>query len=292
MIKIFNVFSKTYIGLALMFLHLVFMSLSTILLKIIQAQYNIIQIIFTYNLMICLSLGTMSLCSKSPLFQISFNNIKYHFIRSIFGFCGFFFFVYAISNMNITEARAIIAIDPIITSLLAIFFFKESITIHKVISSIITFVGAIILLHPSNITLSHASISAFFAAVCFGIFNNITKKVVSGKTIEQMFYLSSFSSIYSLVPAMYNWSNNIWSSQSISIIMLIAFTFILSSFSIFNAFKRTDLSLLMPMHFLGMIITCIMGYIVFNEIPGYLTILGSLIIVIGTIPLFIGNQVI
>ena len=285
--KNFYQLNTTRVGLLLMLLHCMCMSVSTVLLKLLQSQCHIAQIMFIYNFIICISLSMVCLFGQSQLFQISCDNIKYHFLRSIFGFSGFFLFVYAISSMNIAEARAIIAIDPIITSLLAIFFFKESITTDKIIAAIITFIGAIILLHPSNITISVASISAFFAAICFGIFNNITKRITTGKTFEQMFFLSLFSSIYSFIPAMYNWNNSIWSKNNIIIIIFIAFGFIMSSISAFNAFKRTELSLLMPIHFIGMILTCIMGYMIFNEIPRYLTILGSCIIVIGTIPIFI-----
>ena len=223
-----------------MLLHCFFMSISTILLKYVQPYYKIIQIIFSYNLIICLILGSLSLCSKSNILKISLNNIGYHFLRSIFGFIGFLLFFYAISNMNIIEARAIISIDPIITSILALFFFRESININKIVASIITFIGSITLLHPSNIEVSAASVSAFSAAIFFGVFNNITKKITSGKVIEQMFYLSFFSLIYSFIPSLYCWNNAIWLTH-IFLIVVIASTFVLSSFCAFNAFKNTSL---------------------------------------------------
>jgi len=106
-----------------MILHCLFISISSTLFKVIQNHYHITQIILCYNLLICVSLGLISIFSQRTTLKISKNNIKYHFLRSIFGFSGFLLFIYAISNMPIIEARAIIAIDPILTSLFAIFFF-------------------------------------------------------------------------------------------------------------------------------------------------------------------------
>ena len=278
-------FNQRNIGILCMFMHCFFISTSSILLKIIQNHYHITQIIFLYNFIICSSLLCISFFSKKSLLKISTNNIKYHFLRSIFGFGGFLLFFYSLSNMPITETRAIIAIDPLLTSLLAVFFFKEAIDTKKIVAFLITFAGAIILLHPSNIEFSIASFAALLAALCFGIFNNITKRITSGKTIEQMFYLSFFSLIYTFFPAALYWKRLMLVSDGFFIV-LISLTFALSSFCAFHAFKRADLSLLMPIHFTGIVMTAILGILVFNEKVGYLTILGSFIIIIGTIPLF------
>ena len=282
-------FKQNNIGIAFMLLHCTFISISTILLKLVQNNYHIAQIILCYNLLICISLGFLSFLSKNPIFKISLKNIKYHFLRSIFGFTGFLLFFYSISNMPVTESRAIIAIDPILTALFATFFFKESISKQKLVALIITFIGAMILLHPKNIEFSIPALSAFLAAFSFAIFNNITKKITDGKTIETIFYLSFFSFVYTLLPAIYYWKSTS-SILDISLIFFIALSFGLSSFAAFNAFKRADLSLLMPIHFVGIVTTAIFSFLIFSEVTSYLTILGAFIIVIGTIPLFIKNK--
>ena len=268
----------------LILVHCFFMSLSVVLIKTMQYYYQIIQITFFYNLIICLCLGIFSIFSRSHFFKISLNNIGYHFLRSIFGFIGFLLFFYAISNMNITDARAIISIDSILTSLLAVFFFQESINLNKILAFITAFCATIILLHPSNITFSIESISAFFAVICLGIFNNITKKITRSKAIEHIFYLAFFSLIYAFIPSIHYWNSNIW-SKHLLIVFLIAFAIILASYSSFSALKSTEVSLFMPIHFIGIISSIIIGYAIFHEMPSYLTILGSLIIVLGNIPL-------
>jgi len=256
----------------------------------VQNNYHIAQIVLWYNLLICISLGFFSFLNKKTIFKISLRNIKYHFLRSIFGFTGFLLFFYSISNMPVTESRAILAIDPILTALFATFFFKESISKQKLIAFIITFIGTMVLLHPKNIGLSIPALAAFLAAFSFAIFNNITKKITNGKTIETIFYLSLFSSIYALLPAIYYWKSPS-DVVDVSFIFCIALSFGLSSFAVFNAFKRADLSLLMPIHFVGIVTTSIFSFLIFSEITSYLTILCAFIIVIGTIPLFIKNKI-
>lgn len=278
-------FKQNNIAIFFMLLHCIFMPISTILLKVVQHNYHIAQIVLCYNLLICISLGLLSSVSTQSMYKISLKKIREHFFRSIFGFIGFLLFFYSISNMPVTESRAILAIDPILTALFATFFLKESISKQKLIAFIITFIGAMILLHPKNIELSIPALAAFLAAFSFAIFNNITKKIANSKTIETMFYLSLFSSIYTLLPAIYHWKS-LSDIADISLICCITLSFGLGSFTVFNAFKRADLSLLMPIHFLGIVTTAIFSFLIFSEITNYLTILGAFIIVIGTIPLF------
>ena len=275
---------KKYSVPMLTLVHCFFMSLSVVLIKIMQSHYQIIQITFCYNLIICLVLGIFSVCSHSHFFKISFNDIGYHFLRSIFGFIGFLLFFYTISNMNITDARVIVSIDSIITSLLAVFFFKESINFNKILAFVTAFCATIILLHPSNIPFSIESISAFFAVICLGIFNNITKKIVRSKSIEQIFYLAFFSLIYAFIPSTYYWNSSIW-SKHLLIIVFIAFAIIVGSCSSFYALKNTEFSLFIAIHFIGIVSSVITGYFIFHEIPSYLTILGSFIIILGNISL-------
>jgi drug/metabolite transporter (DMT)-like permease len=276
------------IAICFMVAHCFFISLGAVLLKLMQFDYHITQIMFCYNLLACAILLCISFFGRKS-FRISCNNIKYHFLRSIFGFGGFILFFYSLSNMQINEVRAIISLDPILTALFAVLFFKESINMMKMISFITTFIGAVILLHPENIQLSIGAITSLLAAISFGIFNNVTKKITTGKTIDQIFYLSLFSLLYTTIPATYYWIPII-KLQDIFLIFGIAILFVLSSIAIFHAFKRAELSLIMPVHFLGIIMTAILGFLYFDERISYLTVIGTFIITIGMIPLFLKRR--
>ena len=61
----------------------------------------------------------------------------------------------------------------------------------------------------------------------------------------------------------------------------------LSSITVFHAFKRAELSLIMPIHFLGVVMTAILGFLYFDEKIGYFTIIGTFVITIGMMPLFL-----
>lgn len=267
-----------------MLLYCLVMSAVTILLKIMQSDYHITQLMLMYNILICVLLAIIKIFNKKCI--ISCKNIKYHFLRSVFGFTGFSLFCYSFYHINITEVKAIMTLDPVFTTMLAIYFYKESITLNKVIALVITLIGAIIIFHPRNIDLSIYSITSLAAAFSYGLYNNLTKKITDGGIFEQRFYLSFFSAIFSLLPAIYFWRNTV-AIIDVACIIVIACLFIISSFSIFIAFKKSDLSLLMPLHFIGIVITAIMGFLVFNETITYRTIIGSSIIIIGSFPVFI-----
>ena len=273
------------VAICFMIAHCFFMSLDIVLLKKIQAQYNIMQIMFCYY---CIVFLTLIIFFYKKL-TIPSVDIKYHFLRSIFGFGGFMLFYYSLSKMPINEVRSILSLDPIITTFFAILFFREKFNIMKLSSLIITFIGALIMLHPGNIKLSIGILTSLLCAVCFGVFNNITKKISKGSSIDQIFYLSFFSLFYTLLPSIYYWKP-IAEISDILILFCIALSFILSSITIVCAFKRAELSFIMPMNFMGVIITAAFGYLFFQEVISYTTMFGSLIITLGTIPLFIKHS--
>jgi len=279
---------NTNYSIIFMLLYCSVMSVVTILLKIMQSHYHITQLMLIYNILICTLLAIIKIFNKKCV--IGRDNIKYHFLRSVFGFAGFSLFCYSFYHMNITEVKAIMTLDPVFTTMLAIYFYKESITPNKVIALVLTLIGAIIIFHPRNIDLSIYSITSLAAAFSYGLYNNLTKKITDGGIFEQRFYLSFFSAIFSLLPAIYYWRNTV-AIIDIAFITVIACLFIISSFSIFLAFKESDLSLLMPIHFMGIVITAIMGFLVFNETVGYRSIIGSSIIIVGLFPILMKKRV-
>jgi drug/metabolite transporter (DMT)-like permease len=277
-------FSRQSIGILLMLSHCFFNSLGAVLFKVAHQEYNIIQIIFIYNFLQCITFFLLSR-TKIKACQLSGTNIKWHFLRSIFSFTAFLLCSYSFSQIDITEVRAIITIDPVITAMLALYFFNERITKAKVIALMLTAIGALILLHPSNIPFSFPVFTAILSAFSFGIYNNLTKKISHDKSINSVFLKSFFTCIYSAIPAIYFW-HSIASISDLILFLFISLFFLLSSLSTFNAFKRADLSYLMPFHFVGILFTAFLSYLLLNEVVGFLTYLGSFIIIVGTLPLF------
>ena len=274
------------LSLFFMLIYCSIMSIVTLLIKILQVNYHITQLMFIYNLIIC----TISLIVDkfSTRFFIKTDNITYHFFRSIFAFTAFWLFCYACSHIHIGKVKAIMSLDPIVTSILAVYFYRESITVNKLFALFVALIGSMFIFNPKNLEFSTYSLSALISVGCYGIYNNITKKITKGCILEQRLYLSFFSAAYCLFPAIFSWSPI--SCLDLEILVCIAFLLFIASFSMFLAFKRADLSFLMPIHFIGTVITSVLGLIVLDEELNYWTVLGSIIIILGTVPIFMSNK--
>ena len=53
-----------------------------------------------------------------------------------------------------------------------------------------------------------------------------------------------------------------------------------------EAYRNSDVSLVTPIKYLNLIFAILFGYLIFNEIPNILTILGSILITISSIIIF------
>ena len=70
------------IAICFMVAHCFFMSLGTVLLKLMQFDYHITQIMFFYNLLLCVTLLCLSFFGRKSL-RLSCANIKYNFLLKL-----------------------------------------------------------------------------------------------------------------------------------------------------------------------------------------------------------------
>ena len=277
---------KNRLGMIFMILHALFMSIDTSLLKLCQKSLNIFQVIFSYNLVI---ITLVYFFFKDPII-LSLKNIKIHFFRSVFGFLGYLLFFFSLRFLPIIDSRIILSTDPIFTSILALYFFKEKINSKKVLGLFFGFLGTVIVLSPNGMSVSLYYILPILASIFFGLFNNFTKKISEGDMVGQLFLLSFFCCIYSFIP-----SNFLWTIPSINdclLIVSISISFVLSSFCYFMAYKNAEVSCLMPLHSIGIIFTALIGVIFFKESISTSTFIGATIIIVGsTLPFLKKKQV-
>ena len=71
--------------------------------------------------------------------------------------------------------------------------------------------------------------------------------------------------------------------QSLVWIALIAIFAIFNVYALVRAIKLAGISAMMPLDFMRLIVTAILAYFVFAEVPDKLTTLGATIIIIGAI---------
>ena len=215
-------------------------------------------------------------------------NYFFHLLRGIFMSTWIVLIITAFKLMPLAEVIAIFFIEPLILTILAAIFLKEKITIYSILAILTGFIGALIVIQPSFISIGWFALLPLGAAFCFAIYLILTRIV--SKTEEPValqFYavfvamlilgfinLIGYSNIIFLKPI---WPENyLW-------FYLIALGIIatIAHFLLVFAFKKAKTTILAPLQYLEIVGAAILGLLVFNEFPNKLQIFGILIIVIS-----------
>ena len=236
-------------------------------------------LIFIQN---CISLALMTIYMLIKGISFKTKKLKLHAIRNVFGLGSWTCFFYAITLMPLNSVTAITFTAPIIASLMAAVALKEKIHKHRAEGLVIGFIGMLVLLHPGSEILSPIGFVAFFGVITISI-TQILMNVLNRTegSVQMVFYMTFFSTLMTVPFAFFMWHTP--SAESLVWITLIAIFAIFNVYALVRAIKMAGISAMMPLDFTRLIITAILAYFVFAEVPDKLTTLGAIIIIIGAI---------
>ncbi len=166
---------------------------------------------FFSNLISALTIGLYILISnKSKLFY-AYSKRDYMYM-SFLGFLGtFLYYIFLYSAFSITKAQEVFIINylwPILVVLLAIFILKEPLTLIKIISIGISFMGVVIIATKGKFLYvgfgnMKGDLLAFFGAAVFALFSVLGKQAKYDKSIAVFIYfVISFVASFVFLPFM------------------------------------------------------------------------------------------
>jgi drug/metabolite transporter (DMT)-like permease len=217
---------------------------------------------------------------RSGFNSLRTNNIGAMALRSIFHTGGMLLYFMALTLMPLAELSSLTFTGPLVITLLAVIFFKEKLGTRRIMSLIIGFSGALLILRPGSQIIgigagyALASVLSWSAAVIVIKHLSITNSTVS-ITIYGLFFLTLFT----FLPALFVWQ---WPTFEQYIWMgCLAFLGTMGQLLFTEAMKISDVTLIMPFDFSKLIWASLFGFFFFQEMPSPLTFLGGTIIFIS-----------
>jgi drug/metabolite transporter (DMT)-like permease len=185
---------------------------------------------------------------------------------------------FGVIAIPLVTATSLMLIEPIIGSLLAIFFFKEKSDYRRWISVFFAIVGALFIIRPGIIEFSAGVSFILIAAVMWAGFL-LLGKVQSREdpVVVVIAYSSSLTVILSLIPAVFFWVTPTFNQFLLLIVLGSVATF--AYFCITNAYKAGEVTVVSPFTFMRTIFAATVGFIIFSEVPESWVWIGALIIV-------------
>jgi len=229
-------------------------------------------------------------------------------IRVILFFFGFSSFYIAITIMPLATATALFFASPFLMTIFAIFILKEEIGLRRWLAVIIGFMGVYVILNPDFDNFNYLSLTPVFCAFCYALSMIIIKKTSDKDDVySQMFHFYIFAITISLIiyffigDGQYNnfdhpasqfifrkWFSNL--EFSLPYMIFIGVIGATGFLCFFTAYRIASPAVVSPFEYSILAWASLNGWIFFDEIPNQRTIVGMILIVCGSIYIFIREK--
>ena len=230
-------------------------------------------------------------------------------IRVILFFFGFSSFYISLTIMPLATATALFFASPFLITVFAIFFLKEEVGIRRWSAVIIGFIGVYIILNPDFNDFDYLSLTPVLCAFCYALSMIIIKKTSNKDDVySQMFHFYIFAITISLIiyffigDGQYNnfdypasqfilrkWFGNL--EFSLPYMIFIGVVGATGFLCFFTAYRIASPAVVSPFEYSILVWASLNGWIFFDEIPSQRTIVGMILIVSGSIYIFIREKI-
>ncbi len=216
-----------------------------------------------------------------------------HMVRALLFAFGFSMFYTAFPFMGLAALTTIFFSAPLFTALLAVVFLGETVGIRRLSCLIVGFVGVVIAMNPTGDTFNAIALLPFICAITYSLSQIIARRIGERETsltlglytitLAGIFILPlgfAINHFFELGPEFrhIHWNWQIPDTRSILVLLLLGVTGMAAYTLISRAYQIANASLIAPFDYSYLPIAALMGYLGWNEVPGWHTMVGMVLI--------------
>ncbi len=208
-----------------------------------------------------------------------------HFLRCFSGLIALVAIFIALRSLPLATVVSISFAAPIFTTIFSIFLLHEKVGIYRWLAVIIGFIGILVITEPG---ISSLNIYYIFPIIfCLGLsYVAITIRQLS--TTEPVWLIGLYFSISIMVMSLFTLLQG-WIFPSLKDFLLLSMVGILGGLAnlwLTQSYKFSEVSLVTPLKYLALLFAIIFGYIFWNEIPTFKTLIGASLVIISSVIIF------
>ena len=210
----------------------------------------------------------------------------YLYLAFFISSCMFLLF-WGLMYLPLANNIALFFIEPLVLTVLSIVFLKEKVTRALVIVLFVGLIGTMVIIRPNWSAYGTAAILPIFAAIFYALYLmtiRVSKDIKDVLTMQ--FWIGIIASVFTSVLFLLAqpFDLEVLSFNKIDhslwwLVFLLAVVTIVSQLLISNALYYANASLLASFQYLEIISATLLGWIIFNDIPDRLTMLGAIIVI-------------
>jgi drug/metabolite transporter (DMT)-like permease len=211
---------------------------------------------------------------KTPIMHL-------HLLRAGLMVAGGLCLVFAISITPLARFAALGFLVPIFTTIGAIVFLSERVSIRRWAAIIFGFAGTIVIVRPGFEAIDLGTVLRLISTLIFGGMLTLMKVMTrTESSVTITLYGGLFTAPMFLIAALFFWEWPSWESLAWLAVLGVIGTVSLLIFT--QALKIADANVIMPIDFLQLIWAAAFGFVLFAEVPQVFTFIGGFMIFAST----------
>lgn len=205
-----------------------------------------------------------------------------HVGRNVVHYAGQYAWLQALTMIPLAQLISIEFTTPIWGALLAVLFLGERMSLRKVTAILLGLVGVLVIVRPGATAVDPGHLIMLAGAVGFGISVVMVKSLTrTDSVVAIIFWMLIIQSAIGLVPAIAVWRTPepwMWPW-----IVVVAFTGMSSHFCMARALSYAEATVVMPMDFLRLPLSALIGFLLYSERIDLFTAIGAALILTGNL---------
>ena len=185
----------------------------------------------------------------------------------------------ALKTLPLAETTALIFITPLLVALLAGPLLGEQVRRRTWLATIAGFAGVLLIARPGGAMAGIGILYALGGALCYAIYQILTRKLAATEHPNRLLFYTALVGTLSMsltLPAY--WDGQIPTLPQGLLIISLGLYGGIGHFMFIRAFREAPASTLSPLLYIQLIWATLLGWLVFNQLPDFLAIIGMLII--------------
>jgi drug/metabolite transporter (DMT)-like permease len=205
-----------------------------------------------------------------------------HALRNVVHYAAQYGWFVALTLIPLAQVVSIEFTMPIWSAALAVLFLGERMSGRKWVAVLLGLVGVAVIVRPGTGELDAGQLIALASAVGFAVSVVLVKSLTRTEAaVAISFWMLVIQSAIGLVPALLVWQ---WPSAEVwGWVVVVAFCGTYSHYCFARAMQHADATVVVPMDFLRVPLTALVGWLVYSERLDVFTVLGVGLILAGNL---------
>lgn len=245
--------------------------------KFAVTDYHVLQILFFRQIVVFVS--SLPTISKDFPEALKTQHPGLHGIRLLGAFVALSTSIWAVAVLPLTTAITLAFAQVFFVALLAMWFLKEPVGLHRISAVLVGFVGVIVVMRPGVDGLFNiyaliplaGAVGAAFAVI------SVRRLSQTESTATLLFYQAAFVGLLAGIPLIWLWVT----PDLFGLFFLIAMGVLatVGQWVGVKALRLGEASVIGNIQYTQLIYAAILGYFIFDEVPDAFTLIGAVIII-------------